>query len=186
MHVCARTRVCWYYFADLSSVSVCLPVHTVTETHKHTYTSNTKNTVTQAMKARQKRRLAGPTTGCCTKKETCIDEKQRVRQPAVRYTQEKKKKEKKKNIHTHPHKHACWYVCLYEERERIRVSQPAVRYTQKSKQTNIHTSVSEYVCVYEERERLSVTLVTTAAQGCASDVCMCSRARAVCVQALFR
>jgi hypothetical protein len=30
--------------------------------------------------------------------------------------------------------------------------------------------------VYEERERISVTLVTTAAQGCASDICMCVRA----------
>jgi hypothetical protein len=67
---------------------------------------------------------------------------------------------------------------LYEERGRIRVRPPAVRYAQKSKQTNMHTRVSVYVCVYEERERISFTLITTAAQGRASDLCMCSRARA--------
>ncbi len=32
----ARARVCWSYFANLSTVSVCLPVHTVTHTHTHT------------------------------------------------------------------------------------------------------------------------------------------------------
>jgi hypothetical protein len=162
---CVRARVpsvCWYYFANLSTVSVCLPVHTVTQTLTHT--SNTKNTdkykpsndrtptlslkesisvhshkkhaLTAAIKARQKRRLAGPTTGCSPKEASCIEEKQRVRQQAVRYTQ-------------------------------------------KNKQTNIHTCVSVYVCVYAERERISVTFaVTTAAQGCASDLCMCVRARA--------
>ena len=41
----------------------------------------------------------------------------------------------------------------------------------------MHTCVSVYVCVYEDRERISVTLVTTAAQACPSDLCMCSRAR---------
>ncbi len=43
----------------------------------------------------------------------------------------------------------------------------------------MHTCVSVYVSVYEERERISVTLVTTAAQGCArgGDLCMCVRAR---------
>jgi hypothetical protein len=52
-----------------------------------------------------------------------------------------------------------------------------VRYTQKSKQIDMHTCVSVYVYVYAERERISVTLVTTAAQGCASDLSMCARAR---------
>jgi hypothetical protein len=36
-----RARVCWYYFANRSTVSVCLPVHTVTQ--KYTHKSNTKN-----------------------------------------------------------------------------------------------------------------------------------------------
>jgi hypothetical protein len=41
--VCARVCVCWYYFAHLSPVSVCLPVHTVTK-KQHTNTTNTNNT----------------------------------------------------------------------------------------------------------------------------------------------
>jgi hypothetical protein len=136
---CARVCVCWYYFTNLCTVSVCLPVHTVTQTHRHTHTSNTKNTgkympsndrtqigmfrsirmdhtnclqvaiktlhwkintftqahylstqprethtLTAMMKARQKRPLAGSTTGSRTNEAPCIDEKQRVRQPAVR------------------------------------------------------------------------------------------------------
>ena len=35
--MCVCARVCWYYFADLSTVSVCLPVHTVTQQHTHTH-----------------------------------------------------------------------------------------------------------------------------------------------------
>jgi hypothetical protein len=44
--MCVSARVCWYYFANLSTVSVCLPVHTVTHTHTHTHThtNNTTNT----------------------------------------------------------------------------------------------------------------------------------------------
>jgi hypothetical protein len=77
----------------------------------------------------------------------------------------------------HTHKYACSNVCVYVERDRIRVKQRAVTYTKKIKQTNMHTCVSVNVCVYEERERISVTLVTTAAQGCPSDVCMCTHER---------
>jgi hypothetical protein len=41
LHVCVRACVL-YYFVNLSTVSVCLPVHTVTQTHTHTsYTKNT-------------------------------------------------------------------------------------------------------------------------------------------------
>ncbi len=89
------------------------------------------------MKARQKCPVAGPTTCCCPNKAACIEEKQRVRPQAVRYTQKNKLK-KNKYIHIQTHKYSCWYVWLYEERERI-----------------------------------SFTLVTTAAQACASDLCMC-------------
>jgi hypothetical protein len=49
-------------------------------------------TLTEAMKARQKRRVAGPTTGSWTNKAPCSDEKQRVKHPAARYTQNKKQK----------------------------------------------------------------------------------------------
>ena len=88
----------------------------------------------------------------------------------------KTNKQKNKYIHTQTRKYACWYVCLYEERERIRVRQPAVRYTQQNTQTNMHTCVSVYVHVYAERGWISVTLVTTAAQACASDRWICARA----------
>jgi hypothetical protein len=132
-------------------------------------------TLTQAMKARQKRRMAGPTTGCSPIEVSCIEEKQRVRRPAVKNSGKKRKK-KNKYVQTPTHKYACWYVLLSEQRERIRVRQPAVRYNHKSKQTNMHTCVSVYVYVHEERERISITLVTTAAQGCPSDLCMCVRA----------
>ena len=133
------------------------------------------HTLTEAMKDWQKCLVAGPTTGCQTNKDSCIEEKNRVRQPSVRYTQKNKQK-KNKYINTHTHKYACWYVWLYEERQRSRVRQPAVRCTQKFKQTNMHTRVSVYVCVHEERQRIIVTLVTTAAQGCASDLWMCAHA----------
>jgi hypothetical protein len=142
-HAC----VCCCYFANPSTVSVCLSVCTCTSvcpdaciynpevlcmcnkhssdlrsnschihstyTHSHTFSDFTqvkslnvcecvyvrtvlckqpreKRTLTQAMKARQKRRLAGPTTGCCPNKASCIDEKQRVRPPAARTTQKKR------------------------------------------------------------------------------------------------
>jgi hypothetical protein len=54
--------------------------------HSISVLSHEKHTLTEAMKARQKCSVAGPTTGCWTKKAACIEEKQRVRQPAVGYT----------------------------------------------------------------------------------------------------
>ncbi len=35
--MCVCARMCWYYFANLSTVSVCLPVHTVTQKHAYTH-----------------------------------------------------------------------------------------------------------------------------------------------------
>ena len=43
LHVGVRACVCWSYFANLSTLSVCLPVHTMTLTLTHTHTSNTRN-----------------------------------------------------------------------------------------------------------------------------------------------
>ncbi len=106
-------------------------------------------TLTEAMKARQKQRVTGPTTDCCSNQEPCIEEKQRVREQAVRYTQKNKKKGT--NIYAHTRQYACWYVFVYEEWERIRVQQPAVRYTQQNKQTNTHNCVSVSVCVWGAR-----------------------------------
>ena len=58
-----------------------------------------KRTLTEVMKVRQKHRVAGPTTGCLAKQDTCFELQQRVRQPDVRYTQ----KEKKEQIYTYTH-----------------------------------------------------------------------------------
>jgi hypothetical protein len=35
---CVCARVCWYYFTNLPTVSICLPVYTVTQKHIHTQT----------------------------------------------------------------------------------------------------------------------------------------------------
>ncbi len=73
------------------------------------------------------------------------------------------------------------YDCMRSEGESASGNQLSGMLSKKK----MHTCASVYVCVYEERERISVTLVTTAAQGCASDLCMCVRARAF-VLVLFR
>ena len=41
--VCTRC-VCWYYFANLSTVSVCLPVHTVTQKNTNTHKQQPQKT----------------------------------------------------------------------------------------------------------------------------------------------
>jgi hypothetical protein len=56
------------------------------------------HTLTEAMTARQKYPVAGPKTGCRTNQATCSEEKQRIRPPAVRYTQ--KKQTRKGQIYT--------------------------------------------------------------------------------------
>jgi hypothetical protein len=98
-------------------------VHTLTHIqHLHSSTVLCKHpretcTLTQAIKARQKCRMAGPTTGCLTKKDSCIEEKQRDRQTAVRYTQ-KSKQTTYLHIRTHTHTqctHVCKYDCLRSE-----------------------------------------------------------------------
>ena len=47
----------------------------------------------------------------CTKKNASIEEKQRVRQPAVRYTHQNKQK---KNKYIHTHRHASTHICMYD------------------------------------------------------------------------
>jgi hypothetical protein len=103
------------------------------------------HTLTEDMITRQKRTVAGPTTGCCANKESCTEEKQRIRQPAVRYTEQNKTK---KPTYTCTDTQEWMLVCmLYVNRQRIRVGQPAVRYTQKSKQTSMHACVRWHVCL---------------------------------------
>jgi hypothetical protein len=107
------------------------------------------------MKARRKRRLTGSTTDCCSNEAPCIEEKQIVRLPAVRYTHKKNLK-KNKNIHTQTHKYACRYLWLYEERQRIRARPLAVRYTQKSKkQTCMLVCLCMCMCMRSESESAS-------------------------------
>ena len=84
LYMRARVLACWYYFANLSTVSVGLPVHTVTQKNSHTHISNTKNTDKCIARNDGKSTL-----------DTCIKEKQRVRQTAARYTQKNKQKKSK-------------------------------------------------------------------------------------------
>jgi hypothetical protein len=63
------------------------------------------------MKVRQKCRSAGPTTGCFLKKETCIEEKQRVRQTSVRNIQKSKQKTKTYICVYNTHIHTSMNVC---------------------------------------------------------------------------
>jgi hypothetical protein len=64
------------------------------------------------MKARQKCPVAGPTTGCCPNKDTCIEEKQRVVHAAVSNTQ--KTKPKKEQIYTYTDTQVCMLVCMLD------------------------------------------------------------------------
>jgi hypothetical protein len=127
---CVRARVCaghielisllWLFVCrrDKKKTHTQATLKTQTNTcrlmieNQHFHSSTVRGTqpretriLTQEMKARQKRRVAGSTTDCCSNQSSCIEEKQRLRQPAVRYTQ-------KKNIylHTNTHKYACLYV----------------------------------------------------------------------------
>ncbi len=102
---------------DVRSNSCHVPsyVHTLSRIqHFHSSTALCKqpqetHTLTEAMKARQKRRVAGPTTGCCTNKDTCIEEKQRVRQKNCQVYSERQT-----NLFIYPRIHAqvCMFVCM--------------------------------------------------------------------------
>ncbi len=71
--------------------------------------------------------------------------------------------------------HVGMYDCMRSESESELGRQMSSVPRKAYKQTYIPVSV--YVYVYEEQEWISVTLVTTAAQACVSDVCMCVCAR---------
>ncbi len=108
--------------------------HTYTHTHIHSTLSLSSTvlckhpretqTLTEA-KARQKCRPAGPTMCCFSNQAPCIEEKQRVGQTAVRYTQKATyiyiytyihtyinitHTHTHTHIHTHTHNYACLYV----------------------------------------------------------------------------
>ncbi len=88
-----------------------------TQSRASQYTVTRNTPITEAMKAQQKCPVAGPTTGCCSKKASCTEEKHRVRQPTSckTYAEKETKKEqiftyRHTSTHTQTHKYACWYV----------------------------------------------------------------------------
>jgi hypothetical protein len=91
---------------------------------QYTVNSHEKRTLTEAMKARQKGRVAGPSTGCRTNQATCLEEKQRVRQTAVRYTQKSKQTNICAYIHIHTSMHVCMHDCLRSESQSASHSSP--------------------------------------------------------------
>ena len=71
--------------------------------------------------------------------------------------------------------HVGMYDCMRSASESELGNQLSGILNRTNKQTCMHKCVSVYVYVHEQRERISVTLVTTEAQACASDICMCVR-----------
>jgi hypothetical protein len=55
-------------------------------------------THTEAMKARQKCQVAGPTTGCCPNQASCIEEKQIEATSHKPYSEKQTKKTKQKKL----------------------------------------------------------------------------------------
>jgi hypothetical protein len=135
MHACTCTGVCMPEVLSMCNKHLMLGQTAVIYTHTYTHSlthiqhfhSSTAlckqpretHTLTEAMKARLKSRVAGPTTGCWTNEATCIEEDQRVRHPAVRCHQKNTPKKIKTYIHTHTHTsmHVCMYDCMRSESE---------------------------------------------------------------------
>ncbi len=74
--------------------------------------------------------------------------------------------------------HVGMYDCMRYESESELGNQLSGVLTKANKQTCILVCLCKYMCMRSESESTLVTLVTTAAQECASDLCMCAR---VCV-----
>jgi hypothetical protein len=98
------------------SNSCHIPSYVHTHTHstlslKHALRKQPRetHTLTAAMKARQKRRMAGPTTGCWTIQSACIEEKQRVRQKNCQVYSERQT-----NLLIYPriNTQVCMFVCM--------------------------------------------------------------------------
>jgi hypothetical protein len=69
--------------------------------------------------------------------------------------------------------HLGMYDCMRSDNESELPNHLSGILRKANKQTNVPVCLC--VHVYKERERISITLVTTTAQGCASDLCMCAR-----------
>ena len=72
--------------------------------------------------------------------------------------------------------HVCMYDCMRSENESELGNQLAGVLRKANKQTCILVCLCMYMCMRSESESALVPLVTTAAQECASDLCMCARA----------
>ncbi len=167
--------MCWYYFTNLFTVSVCLPVHAVTRTHTHTL--NTQHTHTQATLT-QKNTHTSHTKN--TGKYMSINTFTKAQYLSTQPRETRTLTEAMKARQTHrvpgpttgcsPNKTACiedneLTAVRYQEKKKYKymhtrthkseseseLRQPAVKYTQKIKQTNTRTCVSVYVFVYAER-----------------------------------
>jgi hypothetical protein len=181
---CARARVRAGTISQISSLCMFVCWQALTPTHTHTHTqeilktqsntrqvmiekqhfhsstvsqySATRKTHTQAMKARQKRRVAGPTTDCCSNKASCIEEKQRQRKPTVRCNQtNKRKKEQTYTYTTHTSMHVGMYDCMRSESESELGNQLSGILTEGKKETCILVCLCMYVCMRSESESAS-------------------------------
>ncbi len=130
MHACVSVYICVYAERDRISITLVttaaqgcandllkrqantskqmVKINTSTQAQYLSTQPRETRTLTGAMKAWQKCPLAGPTTGCRTNQAACIEEKQRVRQPTVRYTQQNKPQ--KTIAHQHKHTHRGTHV----------------------------------------------------------------------------
>ncbi len=95
------------------------------------------------MKARQRRPVAGPTTGWRTNQASCIEEKQRCRQPVVRNTPE------------NTSIHAGMYDCMRSESESELGNHLSGILRKTNKQTNVPVCLCMYVCMRSESESAS-------------------------------
>jgi hypothetical protein len=131
-------------------------------------------TLTEAMKSLKKRRVPGRTTGCSSNQEPCIEEKQRVRQPAVRSTQRSKKRTNI-YVHTHTSMHVGMYDCMRSESESELASQLSGILRKTNKQTSIRVCLCMHVCMRSESESES----HSSPPQCKGvrDLCMCVCAR---------
>ena len=84
-----------------------------TQAHYLSTQSLETRTLTEAVKARQKRRVAGPTTGCSPTKSPCIEEKQNVGvYDCMRSESDSELGNKLSGILRKSNKQTCTLVCL--------------------------------------------------------------------------
>jgi hypothetical protein len=145
-----------YYFANPSKVSVCLCVCTCTsvfpDAFKAHYSRNIKrNTHTHIIDENPAKMPAGRVDNWLLFKES----------PFL-YRGE-----------TYSHADSCQE---YSEKQTNKKQRYMYKYTHIYIKTQIYTHTYLFLsaCVCEERERISVMLVTTTAQGCATDLFMCT------------